>query len=53
MKEDIANSFMAPKEKMEYLPIEDEKKLFTLREWIELAKSELDRYLIVWENGTK
>lgn len=34
-----------------YNPIEDENKKFTLREWVELLKNELDVYLEEWEGA--
>lgn len=35
---------------MPYDPINDEQKLFTLREWTEVFKAELDLHLKEWEN---
>lgn len=35
---------------MSYDPIEDEKKEFTLEEWVDLIKDELDSYVKVWKD---
>lgn len=36
---------------MPYNPLEDEKKPLTLREFIDLAKEELEAYYESWENA--